>query len=102
MPGQEIDGDKVMNSTLKTSEISFMASDSGQEEVIMGSSISLAFAGESTESEKLHGFFTGLSEGGKVTMPLSPVPWGAEFGMFTDKFGINWMFNIDVAAPVAA
>ena len=21
--------------------------------------------------------------------------WGAYFGMFTDKFGINWMVNFD-------
>jgi PhnB protein len=38
-------------------------------------------------------FFKGLSAGGKVTMPLALVPWGAYFGMFTDKFGINWMVN---------
>jgi PhnB protein len=21
--------------------------------------------------------------------------WGAKFGMCTDKFGVNWMFNYD-------
>ena len=25
--------------------------------------------------------------------PLADQFWGARFGMFTDKFGINWMFN---------
>lgn len=37
--------------------------------------------------------FNGLSAGGKVTMPLGDTFWGAYFGMFTDKFGIQWMVN---------
>jgi PhnB protein len=39
--------------------------------------------------------FNGLSAGGKVTMPLDKTFWGAFFGMFTDKFNINWMVNYD-------
>ncbi len=37
--------------------------------------------------------FNGLSEGGKVTMPLADMFFGSYFGEFTDKFGINWMIN---------
>jgi len=29
-------------------------------------------------------------------MPMENVFWGAYFGMFTDKFGINWMINAEV------
>jgi uncharacterized glyoxalase superfamily protein PhnB len=32
-------------------------------------------------------------EGGNVTMPLAETFWGAYFGMFTDRFGINWMIS---------
>jgi PhnB protein len=39
--------------------------------------------------------FNGLSAGGKVIMPMEKAFWGAYFGMFTDKFGINWMVNFD-------
>lgn len=39
--------------------------------------------------------FNGLADGGKVTMPISDAPWGAYFGMLTDKFGIQWMVNFD-------
>ncbi len=39
--------------------------------------------------------FNGLSAGGKVTMPLEKTFWGALFGMFIDKFGIQWMVNYD-------
>jgi uncharacterized glyoxalase superfamily protein PhnB/uncharacterized protein YndB with AHSA1/START domain len=37
--------------------------------------------------------FNALSEGGKVEMPMQDMFWGAYFGSFTDKFGINWMVN---------
>jgi PhnB protein len=40
--------------------------------------------------------FNGLSAGGKVTMPLSETFWGAYFGMFNDKYGIQWMINYDL------
>jgi uncharacterized glyoxalase superfamily protein PhnB/uncharacterized protein YndB with AHSA1/START domain len=42
------------------------------------------------ETEKLFG---ALSKDGKVSMPLADMFWGAYFGSFTDKYGINWMFN---------
>jgi PhnB protein len=28
-------------------------------------------------------------------MPLDKAFWGSLFGMFTDKFGINWMMSYD-------
>ena len=37
--------------------------------------------------------FGALADGGSVTMPLQRTFWGAEFGMFTDRFGIDWMVN---------
>jgi PhnB protein len=37
--------------------------------------------------------FNLLSSGGKVDMPIRDMFWGAYYGSFTDKFGINWMIN---------
>lgn len=37
--------------------------------------------------------FNALSAGGKVEMPMQDMFWGAYFGSFTDRFGINWMIN---------
>lgn len=37
--------------------------------------------------------FEALSDGGKVTMELQDMFWGAYYGSCTDKYGINWMFN---------
>jgi len=42
------------------------------------------------ETKKL---FSALSAGGKVTMELQDMFWGAYFGSCTDKFGVQWMFN---------
>lgn len=44
------------------------------------------------EADKL---FHGLSGGGKVEMPIGDSPWGSYFGMFRDKFGIEWMVDFD-------
>jgi len=39
--------------------------------------------------------FNGLSAGGQVAMPLERAFWGSLFGMFADKFGIQWMVNYE-------
>ncbi|CAL1520113.1 VOC family protein [Chitinophaga sp. MM2321] len=39
--------------------------------------------------------FNGLSAGGKITMPLAKAFWGAYFGMFVDKFDVQWMVSYD-------
>lgn len=44
------------------------------------------------EADKL---FNGLSAGGNIMMPMEVAFWGSYFGMFTDKFGINWMVSFD-------
>ena len=44
--------------------------------------------------------FNKLSEGGTVTMPLADTFWGAYFGMWKDKFGIDWLINYDDSAKV--
>ena len=44
------------------------------------------------EADKL---FNGLSAGGKIEMPIANSPWGSYFGMFRDKYGIEWMVDFD-------
>jgi PhnB protein len=43
--------------------------------------------------EETKRLFDKLSEGGNVSMPLQDMFWGAYFGSFTDKYGVNWMVN---------
>ncbi|HEY5370047.1 MAG TPA: VOC family protein [Hanamia sp.] len=44
------------------------------------------------EADKL---FNGLSAGGNIEMPIGDSPWGSYFGMFRDKYGIEWMVEFD-------
>lgn len=44
------------------------------------------------EADKL---FNGLSVGGEIEMPISDSPWGSYFGMFRDKYGIEWMIDFN-------
>lgn len=43
--------------------------------------------------EEADRIFNGLSEGGKVEMPMEDMFWGDYFGSFKDKFGIQWMIT---------
>ncbi|MFV8343658.1 VOC family protein [Flavobacterium sp. XS2P39] len=96
-PMSEADGEKVMHVSLPISkETVLMGSDSSEafgQATIIGNNFSVSINTDSQqEADKLFG---GLSVGGSVTMPMSKTFWGAYFGMFTDKFGIQWMVNFD-------
>lgn len=39
--------------------------------------------------------FHGLSAEGQIEMPIAESPWGSYFGMFRDKYGIEWMVDFD-------
>ncbi|WP_439881052.1 VOC family protein [Pontibacter sp. MBLB2868] len=96
-PIPEAEGNKIMHISLPISkETVLMGSDSSEafgHATVIGNNFSISINAESEEeATKL---FNGLSEGGKVTMPLNKTFWGALFGMFTDKYDIQWMVNFD-------
>ena len=47
------------------------------------------------EAEKL---FYGLSAGGQIEIPFEKSPSGSYFGMFRDKYGIEWIIEFDPKA----
>ena len=47
--------------------------------------------------EEADHIFTGLSEGGSTEMPMSDSPWNTYFGMFRDKYGIEWTVEFAAA-----
>ena len=53
------------------------------------SKISISTASKE-EADKL---FNGLSAGGQIEMPMTESPWDSYFGMFRDKYGIEWIVN---------
>jgi len=91
MVQDESEKDLVMHAQLETPDgFTIMASDtpSGMPyQPAAGFSVSLS----GDDEEALQGYWDALSEGGTVTMPFEVPPWGGRFGMFTDRFGIDWM-----------
>jgi len=58
-----------------------------------GNNFSLSVTTDSREeADRL---FHELSAGGQIKMSMTQTFWGAYFGTFTDKFGINWMVSFD-------
>ena len=53
----------------------------------------IAISAESREEADR--IFNGLSTDGTIEFPLSDSPWGSYFGMFRDKYGIEWMVDYD-------
>ena len=92
---------QVMHGQLETpSGLTLMGADAPPEmvQVTFGDNVSVSISGSNEEAEQLRGWFSALSEGGEVRQPLEAAPWGDEFGMFVDRFGISWLFNIAGAA----
>lgn len=87
--------DRILHSTLKFGAGIVMASDGMPGQAIeMGNSMSISIA---VPEEKLaDNYFENLSKGGIIIMPYERTFWGAKFGMFKDRFGVNWMINCEI------
>ena len=46
---------------------------------------------DADNKEEADRIFNELSVGGQVEGPMSDSPWGTYFGMFRDKYGIEWV-----------
>jgi PhnB protein len=93
------DADRIMHISLPIGgETMLMGSDTGGEwaaDYSQGNNFSISI---NTDSQKeADRIFGGLSAGGKVKMPMNKTFWGDYFGMFSDKFGINWMISFNEA-----
>ena len=63
------------------------AFESMRKKLTIGGNFTISISAVSKEeADKL---FNELSVGGKIEMPIADGPFGAYFGMFTDKFGIQ-------------
>jgi PhnB protein len=91
------EGEKIMHVSLPISaETMLMGSDTGGEwAATYAQGNNFAVSINTDRKEEADRLFTELSKGGQVTMPMSTTFWGDYFGMFTDKFGINWMVSFN-------
>jgi PhnB protein len=93
-PIPENEANKIMHIALSIGQNFLMGNDVPE---IMGrvnenenrSKISIS-AESREEADKL---FNGLSAGGNIEVPIEDSPWGSYFGMFRDKYGIEWMID---------
>jgi len=85
---------RLMHATFQCDAGTFMASDTLPEhELKTGNNVSLSLHYDS--ADKLEKAFNGLAEGGTIVMPPEETFWAHRFGMLVDKYGFNWMFNMD-------
>ncbi len=87
--------DMIMHAMLEADNgILLMGADTPKSmELHSGSNISISLSGG--DHAELTAYFEKLAAGGMITQPLEKAPWGDSFGMVVDKFGINWLVNID-------
>lgn len=89
-------GDRITHARLDTDGARIIASDGHPSyPAKTGEDMGIALGG--TDNDRVTTIFNALGEGGKIKMPLTAQPWGADVGWLTDKFGINWMVSIDKA-----
>lgn len=85
---------RLMHATFECEAGSFMTSDGPPgHKLEKGNNISLSLHFNSVE--KLEKAFNALAEGGTVTMPAQETFWAHRFGMLVDKYGFQWMVNMD-------
>ncbi len=89
------DRDKIMHVSLPLGNGStLMATDALEsmgQKLTFGNNFSLSI--DTKSKEEADRFFTRLSAGGKVEMPLQKTFFSEHFGMLLDKFGVRWMVN---------
>ena len=89
--------EKIMHCSIKIGDSVIMACDNvfeSQNPTIVGNNITLAIG--TSDVAQAESMFDKIADGGKVIMAMQETFWAKRFGMLTDKFGINWMFNCDI------
>lgn len=50
-----------------------------------------------TDADEVTGYWKGLSDGATVAQDLGPAGWSPLYGMLTDRFGVTWVLDLEVA-----
>ena len=95
-PVAENDANKIMHIALPIGQNVLMANDVPESMGVVNENENRSKISVSAQSrEEADKIFNGLSVGGSIEMPINDSPWGSYFGMFRDKFGIEWMVDFD-------
>ncbi|MFS2242983.1 VOC family protein [Microbacterium sp. OR16] len=95
LPQDPSESELVLHGQLTTDDgVILMASDTpAHMEHQQPQGVSISITGD--EVDRLRAIWDGLLDGGAATAPLGAAPWGGEFGMLVDRFGVAWMLSID-------
>jgi PhnB protein len=96
IPGKAEHPDYIMHAKLTNGSLTIMGSDTEQASP-KTAKVELSLSGP--DEAEMRRIFDTLAEGGMVRFPLEKQFWGDVFGNLTDKFGVDWMMNIE--APKA-
>jgi PhnB protein len=92
----ENDANKIMHIALPIGKNILMANDVPESLGLTNENENRSKISISAESkEEADKLFNGLSVGGQIEAPIGDSPWGSYFGMFRDKYGIEWMVDFD-------
>ena len=95
-PIPESEANKIMHITLPIGQNVLMGNDVPEFMGKVNENENRSKIAVSTESkEEADKIFNGLSAGGTIEFPISDSPWGSYFGMFRDKYGIEWTVDFD-------
>lgn len=95
-PVAENEANKIMHIALPIGKNVLMANDVPESMGSVNENENRSKISVSAESkEEADRLFNGLSAGGQIEMPIMDSPWGSYFGMFRDKYGIEWMVDFD-------
>ena len=95
-PFSEREANKIMHIALPIGKNVLMANDVPESMGRTNENENRSKISVSAESkEEADKIFSGLSAGGNIEMPIADSPWGSYFGMFRDKYGIEWTVDFD-------
>ncbi|MFY0572219.1 VOC family protein [Archangium lansingense] len=84
---------RVMHAALQVGDAVLLMSDGSKDDEAPSQSGNVSVALQLDDPDQARRCFDALATNGKVVQPLIDAPWGALFGVVSDEFGINWMFN---------
>ena len=95
-PVTEKEANKIMHISLPIGKNVLMANDVPESMGKTNENENRSKISISAESkEEADRLFNGLSVGGQIEVPIVDSPWGSYFGMFRDKYGIEWIVDFD-------
>ena len=95
-PVTEKEANKIMHIALPIGKNVLMANDVPESMGKTNENENRSKISISAESkEEADRLFNGLSVGGQIEVPIGDSPWGSYFGMFRDKYGIEWIVDFD-------